>query len=127
VRKKLEAISPNAAQAIRSVVAEVASTKQREARDSSPSYARAARDFRYLFKAQRFSETNVHAPAHAQHFEKTTIALARLGLLPIDIVERAPLDKGTEMFLILAKAAGCSWTTVSNVDNARRRPRLVHA
>jgi hypothetical protein len=34
-----------------------------------------------------------------------------LGLLPIDIVERALLDKGTDMILILAKAAGCSWTT----------------
>jgi len=34
-----------------------------------------------------------------------------LGLLPIEIVERALLDKGPDMILILAKAAGCTWTT----------------
>jgi uncharacterized protein (DUF2336 family) len=111
VREKLEAINPGAAQTIRNVVAEVASTKQREARESSPGYTRTARDLRHLFKAHRFSETNVHAPARAQHFEKTAIALSMLGLLPIDIVERALLDKGTDMILILAKAAGCSWAT----------------
>jgi uncharacterized protein (DUF2336 family) len=111
VRRKLEAINPNAAQAIRSTVAEVASKKQREARESSPGYVSAARDFRHLFRGHRFSETNVHAPARSQQFEKTAIALSMLGLLPIEIVERALLDKGTEMILILAKAAGCSWTT----------------
>ena len=111
VRKKLEAINPSAAQAIRSAVAEIATTKQREVRESSLSYARAERDYRYLFKDHRLSETNVHAPATDQHFEKTAIALSMLGLLPIDIVERALLDKGTDMILILAKAAGCSWTT----------------
>jgi uncharacterized protein (DUF2336 family) len=111
VRRKLEAINPHAAQAIRHTVAEVASTKQREARESSPGYVSAARDFRHLHRGHRFSETNVHAPARSQQFEKTAIALSMLGLLPIEIVERALLDKGTEMILILAKAAGCSWTT----------------
>jgi uncharacterized protein (DUF2336 family) len=111
VRRKLEAIHPDAAQAIRSTVAEVAGTKQREARESSPGYVSATRDLRYLFKGHRFSETNVHAPARSQQFEKTAVALSMLGLLPIEIVERALLDKGTEMILILAKAAGCSWTT----------------
>src|SRR5215469_4191692 len=111
VRKKLEAINPHAAQEIRSAVAEIATAKQREVRESSPSYTRAERDYRYLFKDRRLSETNVHAPASDQHFEKTAIALSMLGLLPIDIVERALLDKGTDMILILAKAAGCSWST----------------
>jgi uncharacterized protein (DUF2336 family) len=111
VRRKLEASNPNAAQAIRDTVAEVASAKQREARESSPGYVSAARDFRHLHRGHRLSETNVHAPARSQQFEKTAVALSMLGLLPIEIVERALLDKGTEMILILAKAAGCSWTT----------------
>jgi len=63
VRRKLEANYPNAAQAIRSTVAEVAGTKQREARESSPGYLSAARDCRHLFRGHRLSETNVHAPA----------------------------------------------------------------
>jgi uncharacterized protein (DUF2336 family) len=111
VRLKLEAINPNAAQAIRRTIAEIAGAKQREARESSPGYIRAARDSRHLFKGHRFSETNVHAPARSQQFEKTAVALSMLGPLPIEIVERALLDKGTDMILILAKAAGCTWTT----------------
>jgi uncharacterized protein (DUF2336 family) len=111
VRRKLEAINPNAARAIRDVVGAVASAKQREAREASPGYLSAARDFRHIFRGHRFSETNVHGPARSQQFEKTAVALSMLGLLPIEIVERALLDKGTDMILILAKAAGCSWTT----------------
>ena len=115
VREKLEAINPDAAQAVRNAVAEVARTKQWEARESSPRFTRAARDFRRLFKGHRVSERNVHGPARAQNFEKTALALSTLGLLPIDIVERALLDKGTDMILILAKAAGCSWTTTKEM------------
>jgi len=29
----------------------------------------------------------------------------------IGLVQRAPLDEGEDMVLLLAKAAGCSWTT----------------
>jgi Uncharacterised protein conserved in bacteria (DUF2336) len=39
------------------------------------------------------------------------IALAKLGRFPIDLVERALLDEGSEIVLLLAKAAGCSWVT----------------
>jgi len=115
VREKLEAINPNAVQAVRDAVAEVARTKQREARESSPRFTRAARDFRRMFKGHRISERNVHGPARAQNFEKTALALSTLGLLPIDVVERALLDKGTDKILILAKAAGCSWTTTKEM------------
>jgi hypothetical protein len=53
----------------------------------------------------------VHAPARAQEFEKTVVALARLGRFPVDLIERALLDEGDDMVLLFAKAAGCSWTT----------------
>jgi hypothetical protein len=39
------------------------------------------------------------------------VALSMLGHFPVDLVERALLDEGTDMVLVLAKAAGCSWTT----------------
>ena len=57
----------------------------------------------------------MHAPAHAQEFTHTAIALAKLGRFPVDLVERALIDKGEDMILILAKAAGCSWTTVKEL------------
>ena len=111
VRAKLEAINPQAAMAIRGTIDEVATAMQREARETSREHAVAARNANHRFNCGPVTEANVHAPAHAQEFEKTVIALAKLGRFPIDLVERALLDPGSEIVLLLAKAAGCSWVT----------------
>lgn len=112
VRAKLEAANPQAAAAIRATVDEVATAMQREARESSHEYSAAARSAKRRFRRQPVSEADVHAPARAQEFERTAMALAKLGCFPIDLVERALLDEGEDMILVLAKAAGCSWSTV---------------
>ena len=112
VRRKLEAVHPEAVREIRETIADVAGTMQCEARDGSRRYKLAARDARFLHQSRRLSETNVHAAAHGQQFVKAAAALATLGPFPIDLVERALLDKSTETILLLAKAAGCSWSTV---------------
>ena len=115
VREKLEAINPQAAREIRETVAEVAGTMQREVRDASRRHKVAARDARHLFRSHRLSEVNVHAAACAQQFAKTAAALSMLGPFPIDLVERVLIDKGSETVLILAKAAGCTWTTTKAI------------
>jgi uncharacterized protein (DUF2336 family) len=115
VREKLEQANPHAAAAIRDTIDDVATAMQREARKASDRFDVALRDANRLFNVRQFTESNVHAPAHAQEFERTVIALAKLGRLPIDLVERALLDKGEDMILILAKSAGCSWTTVKEL------------
>jgi uncharacterized protein (DUF2336 family) len=112
VRAKLEAANPHLAAAIRDTVDEVATDMQREAREASGEYSAAARTAERRFKRQPVTEANVHAPAHAQEFERTVVALAKLGKFPIDLVERALLDEGQDMILILARAADCSWSTV---------------
>jgi len=111
VRAKLEAANPQAAAAIRESVDDVATAMQHEARDASQEHTAAARDANRRYNAQSITEANVHAPAHAQEFERTVVALSRFGRFPVDIVERALLDEGADMILILAKAADCSWTT----------------
>ena len=111
VRAKLEAANPQAAAAIRNTIDEVATTMQHEVREASHEYAVAARDARRRFNAHPIAEVNVHAPAQAQEFEKTVVALAKLGRFPVDLVERALLDEGEDMVLLLARAAGCSWVT----------------
>jgi uncharacterized protein (DUF2336 family) len=111
VREKLEAVDPQAARAIRDTVAEIAGSMQQAAREASRNHAGAVRDARHLFRAHELSEANVHGPARSQQFEKTAVALSMLGPFPIDLVERALIDKGSEMILILVRAAGCSWTT----------------
>ena len=111
MRRKLEALNPQAAREIKETVAEVAGTMQNEAREASRRHQLAARRARHLFRMHRLSEADVHSAAHSQHFVKTAAALAMLGPFPIDLVERVLIDKGTETVLILAKAAGCSWAT----------------
>lgn len=115
VRAKLEAANPEAAAAIRDAVDEVASDLQVEARNVSRRFASALRDANRSFNAQPFTEANVHAPAHAQEFTRTVIALSKLGRFSVDLAERALLDKGEDMILILAKAAGCSWITAKEL------------
>ncbi len=114
VRAKLEAANPDMAAAIRKSVDDVATAMQHGARAASELHSAAERKAR-RFKAHPVTEGNVHAPARAQEFEKVAIALARLGRFPVDLVERALLDEGAEMVLILARAAGCSWATAKEL------------
>jgi uncharacterized protein (DUF2336 family) len=111
VRAKLENANPHAVDAVRDAIDVVATNMQREARKESRRYAVALRDANRCFNAQPITEANIHAHARGQEFDRTVIALTKLGRFPVDLVERALLDKGEEMILILAKAAGCSWTT----------------
>ena len=111
VRAKLEASNPQLVMAIRDTVDDVATAMQREVRKGSRAHAVAVREAKRRFNVRPITEASVHGPAHAQDFEKTVVALARLGVFPVDLVERALLDEGDDMLLLLAKAAGCSWTT----------------
>jgi uncharacterized protein (DUF2336 family) len=100
VRAKLIASNPQAAGLIR---------------DTSPEHARAKRAAKRRQKNAQPSEGDVHQRACSQDFERTVIALALFGSLPIDLVERALLDQRPDMVLILAKAAGCSRTTTKAI------------
>ena len=111
VRARLEVANPQMIAAIRDTVDDVATEMQREARKTSRAHTSAVREAKRRFNVRPITEASVHGPAHAQEFEKTAVALARLGVLPLDLVERALLDQGEDMLLLLAKAAGCSWTT----------------
>ena len=111
VRVRLAAANPEAAAAIRDVVGEVATGMQHETREASREYAVAWQNGMRRFKASPVAEANVHAPAQAQEFERTVVALSRLGRFPVDLVERAVLDEGEDMILILARTADCSWIT----------------
>jgi uncharacterized protein (DUF2336 family) len=115
VRARLEEADPQAAATIREAIDEVATGLQQEARKASRRYAVALRDANRCTNAQPFTEATIHARAHAQEFARTVIALVKLGRFPVDLVERALLDKGEDMILILARAAGCSWTTAKEL------------
>jgi uncharacterized protein (DUF2336 family) len=115
VRSRLVASNPQAAALIRDTVAEISGHISREVRNASPEHAQAKKAAKKRYKIRQPTEGDVHMRAHAQDFEKTVVALALFGRLPIDLVERALLDERPDMVLILAKAAGCSRTTTKAV------------
>lgn len=115
VRAKLESANPQVAAAIRHTIDDVASIMQHDARKASDQYVTAMRDAKRQFNVRPFTEANICASANAQEFERTVVALSKLGGFPVDLVERALLDKGEDMILILARAADCSWTTLKEL------------
>jgi uncharacterized protein (DUF2336 family) len=115
VRTRLVAANPQAAALIRDTVAEISGLISREVRNATPEHVEAKRAAKKRYKIRQPSEGDVHMRAHAQDFEKTVVALALFGRLPIDLVERALLDERPDMVLILARAAGCSRTTTKAI------------
>jgi uncharacterized protein (DUF2336 family) len=111
VRAKFEASMPVDSATIAVAVNDVARAMTEEARDASRSHLNAVRDRRWRLRAESTTMVNVHAPAVAHRFDKVVVALARLGRFEYYLVERALLDHGADMVLILAKAAGCPWVT----------------
>jgi uncharacterized protein (DUF2336 family) len=120
VREKLEAELPDAVAAVRDAVDDVAGTLRQGAREVSQEYAHTAREAKLRFAAGTATEAHVHGTARSQQFDRTVIALAKLGRFPIDLVERALIDDGADMIVILARAANCTWLTT-------RELLLMHA
>jgi uncharacterized protein (DUF2336 family) len=108
VRTKLAAGNRAAAVAVNQAVAEATASISSEVRDASREFAKAKKSSKRRYNSSQLSELNLHAAAAAQNFEKTVAALALLGHLPVDLVERGLLDENPDILLILARAAGCS-------------------
>jgi uncharacterized protein (DUF2336 family) len=111
VRAHLTAENPQAAALISEVVADVASELRHGTRQASPDFAAAQAAVEQLHRLRRIGEAEVLQYARERKFEETAIALSILCDTPIDVVERALLDPGAEIVLILAKVAELSATT----------------
>ena len=115
VRARLAAENPHAATAIDGVMAEVVGGMRDEIRNSSPAFVAADAAVARQNRIRRIGESEIYQYARDRKFEETAIALALLCDTPIDVVERALLDPGAEIVLILAKVAGLSSTTTKAV------------
>jgi uncharacterized protein (DUF2336 family) len=111
VRARLEAEHPAARGAIGGVVAEIAGNIRHDVREASPDFAAALATVERQNRIRRLGEAEIYQYARERKFEETAIALSVLCDTPIDVVERALLDPGAELILILAKVAGLSSTT----------------
>lgn len=115
VRDKLTTANPRAATAVKDIVAEVTGGMRSEIRNASPDYAAAKAQVGELHRARRLDENMVYQFARARQFEHTVIALSLICEIEVDVVERALLEPGGEVSLILAKFAGLSWTTAKAI------------
>jgi uncharacterized protein (DUF2336 family) len=115
VREKLMVANPQAAAAVKEIVAEVTGGMADEVRNASPDYAAAKAKVLAIHRDARLDEAELYNFARARMFEETAVALSVMAAVPIDAVERALLDDRTEIVLILAKVAGLSWTTAKAI------------
>jgi len=115
VRAKLAAANPAAEEEIRSVITEVVGKLRADAVTQSGDYMAAWRKLEALQHAGMLNEATIYESAKARRFEETVAALALMCGVPIEVAETALLDDAPDTTLILAKAAGLSWTTVKFV------------
>jgi uncharacterized protein (DUF2336 family) len=127
VRARLTAENPQAAALIDEVVADVASEMRYGTRQASADFAAAQAAVEQLHRLRRIGEAEVLQYARERKFEETAIALSILCDTPIDVVERALLDPGAEIVLILAKVAQFSVSTTKTLLLLRAADRGMSA
>lgn len=127
VRARLTAENPRAGATVKAVVAEVASSIRDDTRKASPDFAAAQAAVEQLHRLRRIGEAEVLQYARERKFEETAIALSILCDTPIDVVERALLDPGAEIVLILARVADLSVTTTKAILLLRAADRGMSA
>jgi uncharacterized protein (DUF2336 family) len=124
---RLAARNPQASGTIEGAVAAVAGGIRDDARNSSPDFAAAQTAVERQNRIRRIGEAEIHQYARDRKFEETAIALSLSCDTPIDVVERALLDPGAEIVLILAKVAGLSSTTTKAILLLRAADRAMSA
>ncbi len=127
VRARLVAENPQASTDIEGVLAEVVSGIRSEVRNASPAFAAAEAEIERQNRIRRVGEAEIYQYAKARKFEETAIALSILCDTPIDVVERALLDPGAEIILILCKVARLSPNTTKAILLLRAADRGMSA
>ena len=127
VRARLSAENPQAGMTIDGVVAEVVGGIRTQVLNTLPDFAAAQAAVERQNRIRRIGESEVYQYARDRKFEETAIALSIMCDTPIDVVERALLDPGAEIVLILAKVAGLSSTTTKAILLLRAADRGMSA
>jgi uncharacterized protein (DUF2336 family) len=115
VKRKLLRERPEMESQIQSVVTDVAGAIHARFGPASKDYFAAKRTVAKLHHFGQLTEDKVFEFAHSLKFNETAVALSLLCSLPIDVVERALVDKNRESTLILAKALNFSWATTMSL------------
>jgi uncharacterized protein (DUF2336 family) len=115
VIKKLEGERTDEASQIQTLVTDVTGAMHSKFGPASQSYFDAKRAVARQRQFGDLDENKIFEYAQSYKFEEVTAGLSLLCSLPVDVVERALIDKRREALLILAKALGFSWETAMSL------------
>jgi hypothetical protein len=115
VRNRLERERPAMVEQIQSSVTDVAGALQSKLGPVSRGYYVAKRVVTTQYRQGNLNENSISGYARFHKLEEVTIGLSLLCSLPGDVIERALLDKDSEMLLLVAKALGFSWATTMSL------------
>ena len=115
VRKRLEDQRTDEASQIQTMVTDVTGALHSKFGPASQSHFDAKRAVAQQKYIGELNESKIFEYAQSHKFEEVTAGLSLLCCLPVDVVERALIDKSREALLILAKALGFSWETTMSL------------
>jgi len=115
VCSKIVEANPIFADVVLGAVTDVTDGINGEVRKACDEHVKARFRIKRLTDWKELKETDVHAAARAQDFERTVTALSILAGCPIEMAERAVLNANPGAVQVIAKVAGCSWATVKNL------------
>jgi uncharacterized protein (DUF2336 family) len=114
-KKRLGIERPEAASQIESLVTEVTGSMHSKFGPASRDYFDAKRTVTGQYRLGNLNERMIFEFTQSRKFEEATVGLSLLCSLPVDVVERALIDKKKEVALILTSALGFSWETVMSL------------
>jgi len=114
-KKRLESERPEAASQIQTLVTNVTGKLHSKFGPASQSYFDAKRAVMNEHRRGNLNENKIFEYARSHKFEEATVGLSLLCSLPVDVVERALIDKNKESALILTKALSFSWETAMSL------------
>jgi Uncharacterised protein conserved in bacteria (DUF2336) len=111
VRKRLKYERPDMVDQIQSSVTDVAGALQSKLGPVSRGYFVAKKLVTTQHQQGNLNENSISGYARSHRVEEVAIGLSLLCSLPVDVIERALMDRNRETLLILAKALDFSWDT----------------
>ena len=115
VKKQIEGEHTDEAGQIQTMVTDVTGALHAKFGPASKSYFDAKRSVTRERFVGDLNENKIFEYAQSHKFEEVAAGLSLLCSLPVDVVERALIDKSKETLLILAKALGFSWETTMSL------------
>jgi hypothetical protein len=112
---------------IQSSVTEVTGDLQSKFGPSSRSYFVAKRVVTTQYRQGNLNQDSISNYARQHRFDEVQIGLSLLSALPVDVIERALMDRNREMILVLCKALNFSWDTTMSLLFLGAKDHLITA